>query len=187
MATVTYRAQPGIHKSRGKVPLAGTSHLYTVSKLLWPKEVEEYIAGQLIGTTLHICCGLSKLGDVRVDLYADDVDVMACMARLPFADKSFDTVLIDPPYNSKFQIMHDMLNELHRLARERIIFQHWFTPVDKQGRFKKCHLYRLSNLAIVPTIDYDSEAFGLSNLLLWSPRTYFGRVQVLSVLDRVSE
>lgn len=166
MPTVTYKNQPAIHKTRGTIPLAGTAHVYTVEKLLWPEEVEEYLQSELIGETLHICCGLSKLGDVRLDLYADGVDVIADAARVPFNNQSFDTILIDPPYNGKFQWMHDMLSELPRLAKERIIFQHWFSPVNKHGQYKKCH------------------PFILTGLYAWMPRTYFGRMQIISIFDR---
>jgi len=184
MSTVTYTNQPGIHKTRGTVPLAGNEHVYTVSKVLWPHEVECYLASKLIGFTLHVCCGMSKLGDVRLDLYEKDVDVIGDAARLPFADRTFDTVLIDPPYNSKFQWMHDMLNELHRLACKRIIFQHWFSPIDKQGRFKKANIFQLSEECIVPVIDEVSDCFSLIDLVHWNPRTYFGRVQLISILDK---
>lgn len=88
-------------------------------------------------------------------------------ARLPFADESWDTVLIDPPYNGVFQWNHDMLSELARVARQRIIFQHWFIPVNKNGQFKKKH------------------AFVLVELAAWQPRTYFGRAQMISVMDHV--
>lgn len=185
MSTVTYKNQPAIHSTRGSVPLAGTSHVYKVKKLLWTKEIEEYLSTLLIGRTLHICCGLSKLGDIRLDLYADNVDLIADAARIPFKNKSFDTVLCDPPYNSKFQWMHDMLNELHRLAKQRIIFQHWFSPIDKQGRFKKANIFQLSEMCVEPVIDRESEEFSLSDLSAWMPRTYFGRMQIISVLDKV--
>jgi hypothetical protein len=168
MSTVTYLNQEAIHKTRGSIPLAGTSHIYTVSKLLWPKEVEEFLSTQIIGFTLHICCGKSKLGDIRLDLYEPDVDIKGCMTRLPFANETFDTVCIDPPYNSKFQIMHDMLSELCRVSRGRIIFQHWFSPVDKNGFYKKNHKFILT---------------GLYN---WMPKTYFGRMQVVSVFDKLN-
>lgn len=166
MSTVTYKNQPAIHQTRGAIPLAGTSHLYTVHKLLWPKEVEEYLSTKLIGRTLHLCCGKSKLGDTRLDLYANGVDVIADVARVPFCAQSFDTVLIDPPYNSKFQWMHDMLAELPRVAKQRIIFQHWFSPVDKLGQYKKNHKFTL--------VELDA----------WMPKTYFGRMQIISIFDR---
>ena len=106
---------------------------------------------------------------MRLDLNEEDCGVRADAARLPFADKSFPTTLCDPPYNGVFQWNHDLLSELARVTSQRIIFQHWFLPVDKVGRFKKDHEFALSDLAV------------------WQPKTYFGRVQVICVLDRIFE
>ena len=86
-------------------------------------------------------------------------------AVLPFADESFASVLCDPPYNGKFQWNHDLLKELSRVASQRIIFQHWFIPADPEGQWKKWH------------------KFSLREAYIWQPRTYFGRVQVISVFD----
>jgi hypothetical protein len=165
MSTVTYKNQPAIHKTRGAIPLVGTEHLYQVTKLLWPKEVERILQDHCIGTTLHVCCGMSKIGNVRLDLFQPSVDVQANMSRLPFPAMSFNTVIIDPPYNSKLQVMHDMLSELSRVAIDRIIFQHWFSPVDKKGQYRKAH------------------KFHLTHLYNWMPRTYFGRMQIISIFD----
>jgi hypothetical protein len=167
LATVTYRKQPGIHATRGTVPLAGTKHLYTVSRVLWHPEIETALRELLIGKTLHVCCGKSRLGDILVDLHEPDVHVRADAARLPFAENSVETVLCDPPYNGRFQWNHDMLNELAFVASQRIIFQHWFIPANGDGLYKKAQ-----------------EKFALSAVLCWQPRTYFGRVQVISVFDR---
>lgn len=206
MSSVTYKKQPAINKTGGSVPLAGTEHVYTAETLLWPDAVEAYIAERLIGYTLHICPGKSMLGDVRIDLFEDVIDVKADAARLPVKDWSFDTVLIDPPYNGRFQWNHDMLNELHRIARERIIFQHWFSPVNKNGQFKKAHVWELVEGAVVPQMAHqylkenktlligvnegwviveeeDSDIFDLTDLAYWQPRTYFGRVQLISIMD----
>ena len=129
MSTVTYKNQPAIDRTRGKVPLAGTSHLYRVKRILWPQAVESVLQGLLIPTSLHVCSGHSQLGDMRVDSdRAVSPDVVGDAARLPFADQSFNSVLCDPPYNGCFQWNHDMLFELSRVARRRIIFQHWFMP-----------------------------------------------------------
>lgn len=168
MPSVTYKHQPGIHKSGGVVPLAGTEHLYTVDKILWPNAVESYLQEQLVGSSLHLCCGASKLGDVRLD--ADpkhSPDIVGDASKTGLKDQSFDTVLCDPPYNGIFRWNHDMLSELSRLARKRIIFQHWFVPVDKIGRYRKNH------------------KFNLVNLTCWMPKSYFGRVQMISIFDRV--
>ena len=166
MSSVTYKNQPAIHATRGSVPLAGTEHVYTVKKVLWPSAVEDYLRTKLWGLTLHVCCGKSMLGDVRLDLHESDVNVRGDMTRLPFADESFDTILIDAPYNSKFQIMHDYLNELSRAARKRIIHQHWFMPSNKNGQYKKKHDFELVEVAV------------------WQPQTYFGRVNVITIFDR---
>jgi len=166
VGTVQYKHQPAIDKTKGLIPLAGNSYIYTVTKLLWPPDVEKFLDTQLAGLSLHVCCGKSKLGDVRLDLYEPYINVKADMTRLPFSNGSFDTVLIDPPYNSHFQIMHDMLAELCRVSRHRIIFQHWFSPVNKDGYYKKNHKFILT---------------GLYN---WMPKTYFGRMQIISVFDR---
>ena|SRR3990167_799429 len=164
-STVTYHNQPAIHATRGAVPLAGTSHIYTVEKLLWPEAVEEMLSELLVGRSLHVCCGKSQLGNVRLDLHESNADIRADAANIPLPDKSFDTILCDPPYNGEFQWNHDMLSELARLARARIIFQHWFIPADSNGRFHKAH------------------SFQLSQIYVWQPRTYFGRAQLISVFE----
>jgi hypothetical protein len=169
MPSVTYKHQPAIDASGGTVPLAGTSHLYTVSKVLWPESIQQFLATLLIGQTLHVCCGLSQLGDVRIDLHEPTADVRCDAARLCFADKAFSSALCDPPYNGKFQWNHDLLAELARVTSRRIIFQHWFIPATPQGRYKKAQ-----------------ERFALSATYVWQPRTYFGRVQVISVFDAIS-
>lgn len=170
MGTVTYINQPGIQGSHGKIPLAGTSHLYTVKKVLWPKSIEMFLETLLIPRTLHVCCGLSKLGDVRLDLYEPSADIQCDAANMKgvIDDESFETVLCDPPYNGKFQWNHDLLSELARVARRRIVFQHWFIPANPQGRYKKAQ-----------------SKFALSQVYVWQPRTYFGRAQIISVFDRI--
>jgi hypothetical protein len=169
MGTVTYQAQPGIHATRGTVPLAGTSHVYKVSRVLWPEAVNDYIQSLLQPPTLHVCSGLSKLGDVRLDLYVPTADIQCDAADMHAvaADNSYATVLCDPPYNGSFRWNHDLLSELARVAYERIVFQHWFIPATKYGLYKKAQ-----------------EKFALTDVVLWMPRTYFGRVQVISTFDR---
>lgn len=168
MTTVTYKHQPAIHASRGAVPLAGTSHLYTVSKVLWPDSVETFLEGLLIPTSLHVCSGASRLGDVRLDRDPTHApDIVADAAAIPLPDDAVASVLCDPPHNGVFQWNHDLLAELARVARERIIFQHWFIPATAHGLYKKAQ-----------------DTFALTAVYVWQPRTYFGRVQVVSVLDR---
>src|SRR4051812_42669254 len=109
MATVSYKNQPGIEATKGNVPLAGTSHLYTVKKVLWPKSVEQFLSSLFVGRVLHVCSGKSQLGDVRLDLNEPGVDIRcdASDMRGQVSDEAFETVLCDPPYNGKFQWNHN--------------------------------------------------------------------------------
>ena len=169
MSTVTYINQPGINASNGVVPLSGTDHPYKVLSVLWPEQVHKHVAGLLVGRTLHACCGKSMLGDVRLDNDSDNSPDILCDAsnmREHIANAEFDTVLCDPPYNGKMQWNHDLLSELCRVASRRIVFQHWFVPVDNHGRYRKAAF-----------------GWGLTALYGWMPRTYFGRMQLISVFD----
>lgn len=167
MGTITYKKQNAVALAlKQGVPLEGTDHIYTVNAVLWPKKVEAFVASKLVGKSLHVCCGKSMIGDLRVDLFDETADVKADAAKLPFEDESFDTVLCDPPYNGKLQWNHDLLSELSRVSRKRIIFQHWFIPGNMKGQYRK------------------KNTFKISQLYVWQPRTYFGRVNVISIWDR---
>ena len=170
MASATYKNQPAIDRTRGVVPLAGTSHVYTVNKLIWPEAVESFLQTLFIGKTLHVCCGKSKLGDVRLDLHETDVDIQCDAADMKahVGDEEFSTVLCDPPYNGNLVWNHALLNELARVAKNRIIFQHWFIPATMNGLYKKAQ-----------------DQFALTGIYAWQGRTYFGRGQLITVFDRI--
>ncbi len=169
MPTVSYHHQPAIHKTGAHVSLAGDSHVYTVSKVLWPHALEKFLTTLLISPCLHVCCGKSRLGDVRLDLYEPDVDITCDVQDMHgcVKDQEYACVLCDPPYNGKFQWNHNLLKELARVASKRIIFQHWFIPATPHGRYKKAQ-----------------DAFALTATYVWQPHTYFGRAQIISVFDR---
>lgn len=171
MPTVTHKQQPAIHKTNGKIPLAGTSHVYTVTKRLWNDSIENVLINLFIGRTLHVCCGKSEIGDVRLDIdmsHSPDIVCDAANMKAYVNDNEYDTVLCDPPYNGVFQWNHDLLSELSRVAKSRIIFQHWFIPATANGLYRKAQ-----------------EKFYISDIYVWQPKTYFGRVQVISVFDAV--
>lgn len=80
MGNVTYKNQPAIDKTKGSVPLAGTSHIYRVKKKLWNDSIEDVLQGLFIGRTLHVCSGKSMLGDVRLDADAENNPDIICDA-----------------------------------------------------------------------------------------------------------
>ena len=171
MSTVTYKNQPAIQKTGGHI-YDGTKHVYTVNKVLWPEYVENFLETLFIGRVLHVCSGKSLLGHYRVDKFDCGAHLQCDALKMPFSDAfsdgtmGFDTILCDPLYNGKFQWNHDLLTELSRIAKQRIIFQHWFVPVDAEVNFKKDHSWKVTSVH------------------LWQPRTYFGRADVITVLDR---
>ena len=66
----------------------------------WPEDVTNEVE-QLLepGTTLNICAGSNRLGDVKIDLDPQKADVQkGDMRALEFLDESFDNVIIDPPW-----------------------------------------------------------------------------------------
>ena len=112
---------------------------------------------------------ISSKKDLTLPKYAP-TPIKSIKTTIPFVkDNEFETVICDPPYNGNFQWNHDLLAELSRVASKRIIFQHWFIPANPSGTYKKAQ-----------------EKFLLSDVLVWQPKTYFGRVQVVSVFDAVS-
>jgi len=78
---------------------------------IWSAEEAQFYKAFISGTCLHVCCGSSEIGDVRVDIEPrpyfvatgqhkmfPNVDVVCDYRYLPFADRSFDTALCDPPW-----------------------------------------------------------------------------------------
>ena len=76
----------------------------------------------MIGEALNVCCGMSKVGQVRLDITQHSMRTEAgdlFKAKERVGSRSFDTVICDPPYSyfSKFK----WLMELSDIARKRMI------------------------------------------------------------------
>ena len=65
---------------------------------VWNDKVSDFVKERVKGYSLNICAGLSKIGDVRVDLDPQDRSVIkGDFKKLKFKDNTFDTVISDPP------------------------------------------------------------------------------------------
>jgi len=68
-----------------------------------PEDVDRYLRQRCEGRTLNLCSGESPLGDVKVDADVDrEPDLLADMNQLPFQDRTFDTVVFDPPWKMQY-------------------------------------------------------------------------------------
>jgi SAM-dependent methyltransferase len=84
----------------------------------WPEGLEAFLRMLLVSPSLHVCCGESELGDVKVDLYVERRDVVkADFFVLPFKSGAFASVLIDPPWHLPYDKRPQMAKELARVLR----------------------------------------------------------------------
>lgn len=63
-------------------------------------DVEKWLSKMAIGRTLNVCCGMSQVGEIRVDTdpntkRTEEGDLF----RLRFPARSFVTVICDPPFS----------------------------------------------------------------------------------------
>ena len=98
----------------------------------WPSDVEAFIEAKIEGLSLHVCCGESKIGDIRIDLYTN-ADVKADMFHLPIKKHSCDTVICDPPWELPYHLRHKLLYELRDSLKAggKLIFNSFWNPKIK--------------------------------------------------------
>lgn len=85
---------------------------------IWEKEIEDFVIERIEGYSLNVPCGISQIGDVRVDLEKHDPKVrIADMKNLPFETNTFDTVISDPPWKIGYYDRFRQFFELVRVAK----------------------------------------------------------------------
>ena len=97
----------------------------------WPTEVENKIKELIEGECLHVCCGESSLGDVRINYPKKlNANVLADMFNLPIRAASFDTVLCDPPWELPYHVRGRLLRQLRDCIKPngRLIFNCFWFP-----------------------------------------------------------
>jgi len=115
---------------------------------LWPKEIEGQIEKMIIPMALHVCSGTSRLGELTIDLYEESADLKWDVLHLRdlYSPDAYETVLCDPPHDMKAEWYTKLFSELGRVARDRIIFQHWFIPSNQDGSFKGDKDFKLTHV-----------------------------------------
>jgi len=97
----------------------------------FPEAVEDFIASQCEGYTVHLMCGESQLGDLRVDKYVETADIQAdVLERLPIADEIADTVVCDPPWEMDNRDKPKLMSEIKRILKfgGKLIFNSTWNP-----------------------------------------------------------
>jgi hypothetical protein len=123
----------------------------------WPPRVESWITSRLKGFSLHVCCGSSTIGDVRVDLHQETATIKGDMYHLPFKREVFDSILCDPPWNMPYHKRHLLTYELRDSLKPggTLLYNALWYPKNKALRIidvyipkpKDVHFHR--NFAII--------------------------------------
>lgn len=108
----------------------------------WPPRVEAWIRERTKGFSLHVCCGASTFGDVRLDLFQDTATVVGDMLHMPFQRNSFDTVICDPPWRMAVHLKPRLIYQLRDVLKlgGTLIFNAWFYPKAKGLRIVEVHI-----------------------------------------------
>jgi len=83
----------------------------------FPEQVEDFIASQCKGFTVHVMNGNSALGDLRIDAYTTNTDIRADVFHLPLKDAIADTVVCDPPWMMDYKFKPALASELRRILK----------------------------------------------------------------------
>lgn len=110
-------------------------------------DIDKWLQREMfVGEVLNFPCGVSPLGDVRVDIDPSvNPDILADIESVPFEDSSFDTVYCDPPYSYHAYDKNQWAVDLWDVARKRLILQ------TKNQRYAFEHADRTVYLAERPS------------------------------------
>jgi len=120
----------------------------------WPENEEKLYRSLLKGykPVLHLFCGKSTLGDVRVDRipYPNVTHTIEVKVdtRLPFKDGEFDATIFDPPWINQYMLW--TAKEVPRVTRRRIIAvtgHFWWEPAKPHR-----HSWKLSKILVLKQV-----------------------------------
>ena len=124
---------------------------------MWEKEIEDFVKKKMKGYTLNVPCGMSKLGDIRLDL---DPDLSMREAydffkdKLPYSDNTFDTVISDPPWKIGHYFRPRLFFKLVEVCKigGQIIYNATWVPTSKYTKLKECWIRQSSQFSNVSII-----------------------------------
>jgi hypothetical protein len=109
-----------------------------------PESTEAWLRKMIIGKTLNVCCGLSQVGDVRIDTDSKTArTIQGDLFNLKYKPGSFDTVICDPPfgyYKDTRWILH-----LSHIAKKRLLLSSGPVALNNLLPRFKANLYALTS------------------------------------------
>lgn len=96
----------------------------------WPGYVEQFVRARAKGFVVHVCNGQSSLGDLRIDAFSANTDIIADGRYLPLKDEIADTVVCDPPWEMQYHHRGKLVKELRRILKPggQLIFNAPWSP-----------------------------------------------------------
>lgn len=96
---------------------------------VWTDEETKFYNERLEGLSLHVCSGVSDVGDIRLDqrIYDDTPPgnfIIGDYRHLPIRGRSFDSVICDPEWGKRERLDKGIigwLSELRRVAKRKVI------------------------------------------------------------------
>lgn len=107
---------------------------------IWNDTVSSFVEKNIVGYSLNVCAGKSKLGDVRLDLDPQDRSIIrGDMRALPFKSNLFDTVIEDPPWKISYYERFRPFFECVRVCKVGglIIYNAYWIPMTPSGDAKR--------------------------------------------------
>jgi len=144
---------------------------------VWSQKVEKLVKSRIIGKSLNVCCGLSEIGDVKVDIAPlKEGIIKADMNELPFKDNSFDTVVSDPPWKLNFFKRMRPFFECVRVCKVggRVIYNATWIPTFKYVELKEVIIRQensFTNCSIISIFEKTADISKPAKLL--SPFSFF--------------
>lgn len=110
---------------------------------VWNHTVERFVRDKVKGYSINICAGKSSIGDVKIDLDPQNTSVIkGDMKSLPYEDKTFDTVIQDPPWKIGYYDRWKPFFECVRICKVggRIIYNAYWLPQSDDVKLEECFI-----------------------------------------------
>ena len=119
-------------------------HLQFRKSWRWPHAVEAFFSQHILGKySLHVCCGESEIGTVRIDLDPDSKRTQeGDMRNIPFPNNTFDIVFGDWPWKMNYYQKFRPFYEMARVCKVGglVIVNATWVPYSEVMYLQECYI-----------------------------------------------